>query len=98
MINEYFKVLSQLGNKLFDELQTHRINNKPIRVGFKIGVFAEAYDCVVQFEPYQGVQKGKQVAYSIKWGLGENILRLMEYLSPTVIIGLWITTSHISIC
>ena len=39
----------------------------------------EAYGFVVQFRPNQGTKKGKQVASSTKWGLGENIfLRLME--------------------
>ena len=33
---------------------------------------------------YQGAKKGKQVASSTKWGLGENVvLRLMECLTPT---------------
>ena len=39
-----------------------RKNNKPIRVGCNIWVIAEAYDYVIQFEPYQGVKKGKHVA------------------------------------
>ena len=43
-----------------------------IWVGYKIWVLAEAYGYRVQFEPYQAVQKGKQVASSTKWGLGEN--------------------------
>ena len=39
---------------------------------------------VVQFKPYQGAKKEKQVPPSIKWGLGENVvLWLMECLSPT---------------
>ena len=38
------------------------MNNKPIWVGYNIWVLAEAYVYVVQFEPYQSVQKGKQVA------------------------------------
>ena len=32
---------------------------------------------------YQGAKKGKQVASSTKWGLGENVLRLVECLTPT---------------
>ena len=36
-----------------------RMNNKPHRMGCKIWVLAEAYSCVVQFEPYQSVKKGK---------------------------------------
>ena len=45
---------------------------------------AEAYDYVVQFRPYHGTKKEKQVAYSTKWGLGENVvLWLMEHLTLT---------------
>ena len=62
-----------------------RINKKSICVGYNIWVLAEVYRHVVQFEPYQGVKKGKQFASSFKWGLGENVvLRLMECLSQTV--------------
>ena len=43
-----------------------RINNKPIRVGYYIRIPVEVYDYVVQFEPYQGVKKGKQVTSSTK--------------------------------
>ena len=51
-----------------------RINNKSIQDDYKIWVLvAEAYGYVIQFEPYQGVKKGKQVASSTKWGLGENV-------------------------
>ena len=63
----------------------HQINNKSIQEEYKIWVLvAEAYGYVVQFRPYHGTRKEKQVASSTKWGLGENIiLRLMEYLNPT---------------
>ena len=61
-----------------------RIKKKPIRVGYSIWVLAEAYGYVVQFKPYQGVKKGKQVASSFKWGLEEKVLRLMECLPSTV--------------
>ena len=50
------------------------INKQQARVGYNIWVLAEAYDYVVQFVPYQGVKKGKQVASSTKWGLGENVV------------------------
>ena len=53
-------------------------NNKQqahlMRVGYNIWVLAEAYGFLVKFEPYQGVQKGKQVASSSKWGLIENVV------------------------
>ena len=57
-----------------------------IQEEYKINVLvAEAYGYVVQFRPYQGAKKGKQVASSTKWGLRENVLlQLMECLTPTV--------------
>ena len=59
--------------------------NKSIQEEHKIWIFvAEAYRYVAQFRPYQGAKKGKQVACSTKWGLGENVvLRLMECLTST---------------
>ena len=61
------------------------INHKSIQEEYKIWVLAaEAYGYVVQVRPYQGAKKGKQVASSTIWRLGENvILRLMECLIPT---------------
>ena len=44
-----------------------QINNKRIRVGFNIWVFAEACDYIVQFESYQGVEKGKQTPCFLNW-------------------------------
>ena len=63
----------------------HRINNKSIQEKYKIQILsAEIYGYVVQFWPYQGAKKEKQVASYTKYGLGENIvLRLMECLTPT---------------
>ena len=60
----------------------------------------ETYGYVVQFIPYQSVKQGKQVAYSTKWGLGENfVLWLMESLTPTVsFIYLWINISQHFVC
>ena len=50
----------------------------------KTWVLADAYGHVVQFEPYQGVKKGKKVASCTKWGWGENVvLWFIEYLPPT---------------
>ena len=40
--------------------------------------------CISVQARYHGTKKGKQVASSTKWGLGENIiLRLMEHLTLT---------------
>ena len=61
-----------------------RVNKKSIQEEYKIWVLAaEASSYVVQFRPYQGAKKGKQVASSTNWGLEENlVLRLMECLTP----------------
>ena len=58
---------------------------KSIQEENKIWVLvAETYGYVVQFRPYHGTRKEKQVAFSTKWGLGENIiLQLIECLNPT---------------
>ena len=51
---------------------SQRINNKLVRVGYKILVMAETY-MTMTYEAYQGVKK--------KWELGENVvLQLMECL------------------
>ena len=42
------------------------MNNKPIRAEYNIQVLAETFGYVFQFEPYQGVKKGKQVDSSTK--------------------------------
>ena len=61
-----------------------RVNSKPILEEYKIWVlFSETYVYVVQFRPYKGGKKRKQVASSTKWGFGEKVLRLMECLTPT---------------
>ena len=58
---------------------------------------------MVQFRPYQGAKKGKQIASPTKWGLEENIvLRLMECLTPTFsfdifMIYLWFVLIYIYI-
>ena len=41
-----------------------------------IWVLAGAFGYVFQFEPDQSVKKGKQVASSTKWGLGDDMLTL----------------------
>ena len=63
----------------------HQINNKSIQEEYKIWVLvAEAYGYVVQLRLYKGAKKGKQVALSARWELGENlVLPLMECLSST---------------
>ena len=59
---------------------------------YKIWVLvAEAYSYVVQFRPYQDAKqkKGKQFASSTKWGLGDAVQRLLEYLTQTLSFGLF---------
>ena len=76
-----------------------RTNNKSIQVGYNIWVLAEACCYVVQFEPYQGVKKGKQVASSTKWRLGKNdVLRLMECLPPTASYHILMNNYFTSFC
>ena len=54
---------------------------------------------LVHYRPYQGVNKGKQVASSTKWGLGDNVvLRLMECLTPTVSCHLFMANYFTSFC
>ena len=63
-----------------------RINKQFIQEEYKIWVpVAEVHGYVVQFRQYRETKKGKQIASSTKWGLGENVvLRLMEYLTAAV--------------
>ena len=74
-LNEDNKSIRRIyGSLLANSWLEQIIKSKPIRVGYNIWVLAEAYGYVAQFEPYQGVQKGKQVASSTKCGLGENVV------------------------
>ena len=59
-----------------------RIQNKPIRVGYKMWVMAEDSGYVVQFDPYQGAKSsGPQRSSATTWGLGEKVvLELLDVL------------------
>lgn len=59
-----------------------RIQNKPVRVGYKMWVLAEDSGYVVQFDPYQGAKlSGPQRSSPQTWGLGEKVvLELLETL------------------
>ena len=74
--------------------------NKPIQEEYKTwGLVVEAYGYVVQFRPYQGAKKGKQVVSSTKWGLRENVvLRLMECLTPTFSFVIFMDNYFTSFC
>ena len=62
-----------------------RINNKPIRVGYKFWVLGKGYGYVIQFKTYQGAKVGKQIAAQTRWGLGEKfVLDLTECLPEWV--------------
>ena len=52
---------------------------------------------LVHYRPYQCANKGKQVASSTKWALGDNVvLRLIECLTPTVSFdSVWLTILHL---
>ena len=76
--------------RIYDSLlanswQQQVMKNKSVWVGYNIWILTEAYGYVVQFEPYQGVQKGKQVASSTNWGLGEKVvlwlINICKYIS-----------------
>ena len=59
------------------------LGNEQTTGRFKRNTKSNSY--LVHYKPRQGVKKEKQVASSTKWGLGDNVvLRLMEYLTPTV--------------
>ena len=59
-----------------------RMQNKPVRVGYKQWVLAETSGYVIQFDPYQGVKNGNACrSSSTTWGLGESVvLSLAESL------------------
>ena len=59
-----------------------RIQNKPVRVGYKMWVMAEAFGYVLDFDVYQGAKGGKTSKSSAStWGLGEKVvLRAAETL------------------
>ena len=77
----------------------YRINNKSIHEEYKIWVLnAEAYGYVVHFRPYQGAKKGKQVASYTKWGLGENVLQLIECLTPSFSFDIFMDNYLTSFC
>ena len=59
-----------------------RMQNKPVRVGYKMWVLAEESGYVVGFDPYQGAKiAGPQRSTPKTWGLGECVvLELVEKL------------------
>ena len=63
-----------------------RIQNKPVRVGYKMWVLAESFGYVVQFDPYQGAKLGASHRSSpVSWGLGETlVLSLLDVLPAGV--------------
>ena len=70
LLNEENQPIEQIYDSLLaNSWQQQKTNNKLIRVEYNIWGLAEAYDYVLsvfQFDPYQGVQKGKQVVSSTK--------------------------------
>ena len=63
-----------------------RINNKPIRVGYKFCVLADAYGYVIQLESYQGAKRGRHIAYRIsyKMGLGRTRDSIPDGMPTTI--------------
>ena len=63
-----------------------RIQNKPVRVGYKMWVLAEESGYIVQFDPYQGAKSnGPQRSTPRSWGLGEmTVLELVEKMPKDI--------------
>ncbi len=58
-----------------------RIQNKPVRLGYKMWVLAEDSGYIVQFDPYQGEKsKGPQRSSTVTWGLREKKLSLNYWM------------------
>ena len=57
-----------------------------------------AYGSVVQFTPYQGAKKGKQVVSSTKCRFENVVLRLMECLTPTFSFDVFMDNYFTSFC
>ena len=59
-----------------------RMQNKPVRVGYKLWVLAESSGYVIQFDPYCGAKAGNSChASPTSWGLAEKVvLSLCEAL------------------
>ncbi len=92
MLNFYCRLYApNRDNKSVDEAMVpyygrnsskQRIQNKPVRVGYKMWVMAETSGYVIDFDPYQGAKGGKSAkATNTTWGLGEQVvLRAAEAL------------------
>ena len=76
-----------------------RIQNKPVRVGYKMWVLAEESGYIVQFYPYQGAkQNGPQRSTPHSWGLGEmTVLELVENLPKDISYHIFIDNFFTSI-
>ena len=48
------------------------VGNELMTGRFKRNIKSNSY--LVHYRPYQGTKKGKQVASSTKWGLGDNVV------------------------
>ena len=77
------------------------VGNELMTGRFKRNIKSNSY--LVHYRPYQGTKKGKQVASSTKWGLGDNVvLRLMECLIPAVsfnlFMGNYFSPFRLSLC
>ena len=72
-----------------------RIQNKPVRSGYKMWVLAESNGYVINFDPYQGAKNGKKHHSSeTSWGLGETVvLSLLDVMSENI--GYHVFIDHI---
>ena len=94
--NRYNKFIEWFSVK---ELMT--VGNEKTTIRFKRNVKSNFY--LAHYRPYQGTKKRNQVAFSTKWGLGDNVvLRIMEYLTLTVSFDLlmdeYFTSCRLFIC
>ena len=73
------------------------VGNEWITSRFKRNIKYNSY--LVLYRPYQGTKKGKHIASSTKWGLGDDVvLWLMECLTPAVSFDIFMDNYFTSFC
>ena len=77
----------------------YNISNIWLGAEISAALFTATYGYLLYCRPYQGAKKGKEVASSAKWGLGENVVfRLMECLTPTISVDMFKDNYFTSFC
>ena len=77
------------------------VGNEETKIRFKRNEKSNSY--LAHYRPYEGTKKRNQVAFSTKWGLrGNVVLRIIEYLTPTVSFDLFMdnyfTSCRLFVC